>query len=68
METDTSLENMLIRQDCSRPCTLARMLKILGAFHEMARRVPYYRDNGTRIGVVQPLDENDIVEIYRRSI
>ena len=38
------------------------------AFHEMARRVPYYRDNGTRIGVVQPLDENDIVEIYRRSI
>ena len=37
-------------------------------FHEMAKRIPYYRDNGTRIGVIKPLDENDIVEIYRRAI
>ncbi len=37
-------------------------------FHEMARRVPYYRDNHTTIGVMKKLTEEDIVEIYRRSI
>ena len=34
-------------------------------YHKMARRIPYYRDNGTRIGVIKPLDEQDIVKIYQ---
>ena len=34
-------------------------------YHKMAKRIPYYRDNGTRIGVIRPLDEQDIVNIYR---
>jgi len=37
-------------------------------FHEMARRIPYYRDNGTRVGMIKIMDEDDVVEIYRRAI
>lgn len=37
-------------------------------FREMARRIPYYRDNKTRIGTVRPLCEDDIVELYRRAV
>lgn len=36
--------------------------------HEMARRIPYYKENKTRIGTVKSLSEDDIVEIYRRAI
>ena len=36
--------------------------------HEMARRIPYYKENKTRIGTVKSLSEDDIVEIYRRAL
>lgn len=35
---------------------------------EMASRVPYYKENKTRIGTVKSLSADDIVEIYRRAL
>lgn len=35
---------------------------------EMASRVPYYKENRTRIGTVKSLSADDIVEIYRRAL
>lgn len=35
---------------------------------EMAGRIPYYKENNTRIGTVKSLSAEDIVEIYRRAL
>lgn len=35
---------------------------------EMASRIPYYKENKTRIGTVKSLSADDIVEIYRRAL